>query len=63
MLKVRKDNIVMLGLDAENVKRLQQNQPILVKGSELGLDVDIYITYGETFKDIINEYGLQIKVN
>ena len=59
MLKLKtKDNKILLGIDSENVKRLKQGKPIRVKGSEIGIENDIYIAYGETIQDILNELGI-----
>jgi hypothetical protein len=44
---------LILGLDDRNVQRLTTNQPLIVQGEEMGLDIDIYIahapSYGELF--------------
>jgi uncharacterized alkaline shock family protein YloU len=59
MLKVKTtDGLIVLGIDAENVKRLKDNQPIRVKGDELQIDHDIYIVYGETIQDITQKMGI-----
>lgn len=59
MIKAKTINgSVLLGIDRENIKRLQDNKPIRVKGSELGIDHDIFIVYGETLDDIAKEFNL-----
>lgn len=39
---------LILGIDDENVRRLKADQPIQIKGAELGLDHDIMIIHGRT---------------
>ena len=51
-------DLVLLGIDAENVRRLQDDKPILVKGKSIGIDADIWIVYGETLDDICKKYHL-----
>lgn len=46
------DGLFILGLDAENIKRLKEGQPILKSLAELGGTDDIMICYGETLADI-----------
>lgn len=56
MLRARmNDGVFILGIDAENVNRLKNGQPILVCLAELGGTDDVLIIYGETLKDIQNE--------
>ena len=49
--------LVGLGLDKENVRRLQAGQPILVRLAEMGIpgDIEILIHYGESVSDIFRE--------
>lgn len=42
----------ILGIDAENVKRLKDGQPIVVSLCEMGGHDDVMIVYGETLDDI-----------
>lgn len=49
---------ILLGLDAENVKRLQDRKPILVKGADLDVDYDIWIVYGDTLAEVVEKYKL-----
>ena len=58
MIKARIGNRILLGLDKENVKRLKEGAPILIKGSDIGLELNILITYGDTLSDIQKEFGL-----
>lgn len=58
MLKARAGNTVILGIDKENVKRLQEGKPIRVTGSDLGIANDIFIVYGKTLDDIQKELQL-----
>lgn len=45
----------ILGLDAENINRLKQGQPILVSLAEMGGTDDVLIMAGETLSDIAKE--------
>ncbi len=45
----------ILGIDAENVKRLKEGKPILVSLAELGGTDDVLIVYGETPQAILKE--------
>lgn len=58
MLKFRNDQTVVLGLDKENLRRLKNGEPIKIPRSDLKLEVDIYIAYGEKVEDIQKEFGL-----
>ena len=51
-------DLVLLGIDAENVKRLKAGKPILVKGESIGLEADIWIAYGDTLAAICKKYNL-----
>lgn len=50
MIKVRKGNTLILGLSETNIDRLQKNQPIRFKLSELvpGSDDTVFIIAGKT---------------
>jgi hypothetical protein len=50
--------VVLLGLEAENVKRLKEGKPILIKGAEIQIPFDILIVYGSTVEVITKELGL-----
>ena len=43
---------MILGLDAENVRRLKAGQPILKALSQFGGTDDILIVYGDTLDDV-----------
>ena len=59
MLKVKlTDGTIILGIDAENVKRLKDDKPIFVKGEDLMIDHNIYIVYGHEIKDIEDRLGV-----
>ncbi len=45
----------ILGLDAENIRRLQAGQPIVVSLAELGGTDDVIIMAGNTLADIQRE--------
>lgn len=48
--------LAILGLSAENVKRLQAGQPIHVPAkSEIGLNKGLILFYGETEHQMMNE--------
>jgi hypothetical protein len=56
MLRARLSNgVFILGIDAENVKRLKDGKPILVSLAELGGHDDVMIMYGDTLLDIQDE--------
>lgn len=56
MLRARtNDGTVILGLDAENVKRLQQGLPIHVNLQQLGGAHSVLIMDGDTVQDIARE--------
>ena len=49
MLRARtKGGTVILGLSAENVKRLRAGQPMHFSLADIGIDQDIVMLYGET---------------
>jgi hypothetical protein len=56
MLIARASNgMMILGVDAENIKRLKQGKPILKALSQFGGVDDVLIIYGETLDDIKRE--------
>lgn len=56
MLRARmNDGTFILGIDAENVRRLRRGQPIVVCLAELGGTDDVLIMYGDTLQDIQSE--------
>jgi hypothetical protein len=56
MLKARSGNLVVFGLSEENVKRLKEGKPLLIDGSQVGIEgVDILIMHGETELHIRDE--------
>jgi hypothetical protein len=53
MIRARLSNgTFLLGIDAENVRRLKAGKPILVSLAELGGKDDVLIMYGDTLNDI-----------
>lgn len=53
MLRARLSNgVFVLGLDAENVRRLQAGEPILVSLAQLGGNDDVMVCAGETLADV-----------
>ena len=46
---------IMLGLRKINVQRLQEGQPIVVKGDDLAIEYDIYIWAGDTEESMAAE--------
>lgn len=53
MLKARLSNgLFILGIDAKNVKRLQEGKPIVLSLAALGGTDDLMIMYGNTLGDI-----------
>lgn len=56
MIRARLNNgMFILGIDAENVRRLMAGKPIVISLAELGGTDDIAIMYGETLEDIKRE--------
>lgn len=56
MIRARLSNgMFILGIDAENVKRLKEGKPIMVSLAELGGSDDVCIMYGETMQAIADE--------
>lgn len=49
------DGTFILGIDAENVRRLREGKPIVVSLAELGGSDDVVIMYGETLQHIARE--------
>lgn len=45
----------LLGIDAENVRRLKEGRPIIVDLSTMGGRDTVIIMYGETMADIVRE--------
>jgi hypothetical protein len=60
MLKGKIGNTIILGIDAENVKRLKENRPIFVNGSELDIPMDICIMYGDTLKEVADSLNISL---
>ena len=61
-------NILGIGLDAENIERLQQGKPILFNLSDIGLALvknpierpgKVFIVFGETLENIKDEVYAQ----
>lgn len=56
MLRARLTNgMFILGIDAENVKRLKDGKPIMVSLAELGGSDDVCIMYGDTLQAIADD--------
>lgn len=56
MLRARLSNgAFILGIDAENVKRLKDGKPIMVSLAEMGGSDDVCIMYGDTLQSIAAE--------
>ena len=61
MIKAKlQDGTIILGLDRENLNRLSDDKPIIVKKDDLNISGDIYIVFGETLTDICKEYNLPV---
>ena len=56
MLRARLSNeSFLLGIDAENVRRLKAGQPIVIDLRSMGGHDTVLIVYGETLDDIAKE--------
>lgn len=50
--------LLVLGLDGENIRRLQNDEPILFDGSEIGLDGwEVSIVGGEDYNRAVAHFG------
>ncbi len=48
--------LILLGLSEENIKRLKQDEPIIIKGKDLGFNgYDIWIIAGDTEESITED--------
>lgn len=64
MIKAKKDNVMVLGLSDENMRRLKEGEPIKFNMAELGFsDIEVFIFNGRTeqemqqlFKDKIHPF-------
>ena len=53
MLIARASNgMIILGIDAENVRRLKEGKPILKSLAQFGGTDDVLIVYGDTLDDV-----------
>jgi hypothetical protein len=52
MLKARSGDLLVFGLSAENLKRLQDGSPIAFDLKDLGATGRVFIFYGETEADM-----------
>lgn len=48
-------NILVFGISAENVRQLQEGNPLKVDLTEMGLSGEMLIFYGETTGDLIEQ--------
>jgi hypothetical protein len=55
VLKRRGGDLILLGITPENLHRLEQGQPVLVKGESIDKPFDIAIVWGETEQAIADE--------
>lgn len=55
MIRARIGDTVILGVDAENVRRLKKGKPIDVDLAALGGGNRVIILYGDTLQDIMKE--------
>lgn len=56
MLRIRMGDVFLFGLDAENVRRLKDDQPIVIDLAEMeGPPVRVSLIYGDTLQDLIDQ--------
>ncbi len=60
MIKARSNHptrgpLLLFGLSAENMKRLQSGQPIKINLTEMGMQGEVLIMYGQTEAAIVEE--------
>lgn len=63
MIKARKDNLILLGLSHANLDRLRADGlkgGISIKGEELGVAVDIFITAAPTEAHMLDAIAIRI---
>ena len=58
MIKARSGDAIVLGLSAENIRRLQAGQPMKFSLRELGIDQTMYIVAGDTEQSILDDLGM-----
>jgi len=55
MLKLKIDDLVILGLDKENISRLTNDQPIVINLEPFGIDARLSIVYKDTLQEVKTE--------
>jgi len=61
MIKLKKDNLIILGLSDENLRRLKNNEPIRFNLKDLDLqDIDVVIFNGKDENTMLNTFLDQI---
>ena len=63
MIKIRKDRVVLLGLSHANLDRLRADGLdgfIRIAGEELGIDITILITAGETEQAMLEHFASSV---
>lgn len=55
MIKARSGDSIVLGLSAENIRRLQAGQPMKFSLAPLGIHQTMYIVAGDTEESILDD--------
>lgn len=55
MLMARVGDVVVLGIDANNVRLLQDDKPIVKDLAPLGIKLQVAIIYGKTLIDVATQ--------
>lgn len=58
--------LAILGIDAHNIERLKAGLPLWCHGSEMGIDCDIAVMYGDTQAELLRQMkaaGLDVPTN
>ena len=58
MLLMKNGRKLLVGVDAENIRRLTNGETLILKGEEIAEDIDICVVYGDTLKDVVKEIGM-----
>lgn len=55
MIKAKIGDLVLLGLEEENIKRLKDDQPIVLDLAVFGLEGKLVLMYGETQAAVVEK--------
>ena len=61
--KIGEFDTFMIGLTAENITRMRNNEPIVFSGEPYGVPMTIMIMVGDTEEDIAERLGVDLKTD